>query len=152
MQPGWQVLVMGQPASRPLLDQVTRQIARRGAYALVRLRLESPVLGDWLSEASDELASSLSEIEIHEWEQANAYAVILAPANTREGSDVDPTKIGLRGKALASVHGAVHEPREELGRLLLPDRGGRPGRRHDPPAVRGLLLGRDARRLGAART
>jgi aminopeptidase len=100
VQPGWQVLVMGQAGARPLLEQVTRQIARRGAYALVRLRLETTALGDWLNAAPDELASSICAIEAHEWEQADAYVVVLAPENTREGSDVDPAKLGLRGKAL----------------------------------------------------
>ena len=38
VQPGWQVLVWGTPWARPLLEEVTRQIGRRGAYALLRLK------------------------------------------------------------------------------------------------------------------
>ena len=91
---------MGQPGGRPLLEQVTRQIARRGAYALVRLRMEPTSATEWLKEASDELVSSICAIEAHEWQNADAYAVVLAPQNTREGSDVDGAKLGLRGKAL----------------------------------------------------
>ncbi len=100
VQPGWQVLVMGQPGARPLLEELTRAIARRGAYALVRLRIESTANAAWLGEASEELVSSVSPIEAHEWQQADAYVVVVAPQNTREGSDVDGVKLGLRGKAL----------------------------------------------------
>jgi leucyl aminopeptidase (aminopeptidase T) len=36
VQPGWQVMVIAQPPARPLLEEVVRLIARRGAYPLVR--------------------------------------------------------------------------------------------------------------------
>ena len=36
VQPGWQVLVVGSPLARPLLEEVTSQVAHKGAYALVR--------------------------------------------------------------------------------------------------------------------
>ena len=36
VQPGWQVVVAASLLARPLLDEVCRAIARRGAYALVR--------------------------------------------------------------------------------------------------------------------
>src|SRR5207244_11823567 len=53
----------------------------------------------WLDAASEELASTLSAIEIHELENMDAYLVALAPENSREGSDVDPKKLGLRMQA-----------------------------------------------------
>ena len=41
VQPGWQVLVRSQPPARPLIEEVSREIARRGAYALSALALDS---------------------------------------------------------------------------------------------------------------
>jgi aminopeptidase len=96
VQPGWQVLVMGHPPARPMLEEVCRQVARRGAYALLRVRIDEL---SWLNDASDELASGLAGIDIHELEEMDAYIVALAPENTRDGSDIDPKKMGLRMRA-----------------------------------------------------
>ncbi|HEY6015797.1 MAG TPA: aminopeptidase, partial [Gaiellaceae bacterium] len=41
VQPGWQVLVHSSPAARPLIEEVLRRIARRGAHALMRLSFGS---------------------------------------------------------------------------------------------------------------
>ncbi len=40
VQPGWQVLVGGNPQARPLLEEVCGAVARRGAYALLRVSFE----------------------------------------------------------------------------------------------------------------
>jgi leucyl aminopeptidase (aminopeptidase T) len=37
VQPGWQVLVRGGVLARPLIEGVSRLIAKRGAYAPLRL-------------------------------------------------------------------------------------------------------------------
>ena len=58
VQPGWQVIVGGGPMARPLVDEVARQIARRGAYALVRANLTGNL--SWILEASDELIDTLA--------------------------------------------------------------------------------------------
>jgi aminopeptidase len=100
VQPGWQVLVLGNPGARPLLEQVTREIGRQGAYALLRLRFGMSGLGTWLNEASDELVSTLSAIEEHDFGEQDAYVAVLAPENTRNGSEVDPNKLALRSAAL----------------------------------------------------
>ena len=36
VQPGWQVWINSSPLARPLVEEVVRLIARRGAYPLVR--------------------------------------------------------------------------------------------------------------------
>ncbi|HZR92651.1 MAG TPA: aminopeptidase [Gaiellaceae bacterium] len=100
VQPRWQVLVIGHPAARPLLEEVSKQVARRGAYALLRLRFTSPGDVPWLQEAAEELVGSLGGIETYEWEHADAYAVVLAPDNTRDGSELDPKRLALRTTAL----------------------------------------------------
>lgn len=40
VQPGWQVYVGGNPQARPLLEEVSGAVARRGAYALLRISFE----------------------------------------------------------------------------------------------------------------
>ena len=40
VQPGWQVLVGGNPQARPLLEEICAALARRGAYALLRVSFE----------------------------------------------------------------------------------------------------------------
>jgi leucyl aminopeptidase (aminopeptidase T) len=41
VQPGWQVVISSSSSGlgRPLVEEVTRQVARRGAYALLRSSL-----------------------------------------------------------------------------------------------------------------
>jgi aminopeptidase len=102
-EPGWQVLVRAQPLARPLVEEVTRELARRGVRALVRLRFESG--GDtFVREAPLELLSRVCPIEHHEIETADSYIAILAPENTREGTDVPAERLGLRQQALRDPH------------------------------------------------
>jgi aminopeptidase len=82
VQPGWQVLVQSGPLARPLVDEVSRQIARRGAYALLRRGLTGSV--PWLLEAPEELLDSPPPIEVSSLEEADALIAIDAPENTRE--------------------------------------------------------------------
>jgi aminopeptidase len=102
-QPGWNVLVRSQPLGRPLVHAVTRELAQRGVRALVRLTFDS-VGGVFVREAPPELLDSLSEIERHEIETANSYIAIVAPENTREGSDVPAERTGLRQAAMRAAH------------------------------------------------
>jgi aminopeptidase len=98
-EPGWQVLVRSQPLARPLVEEVTRELARRGVRALVRLRFES-VGGPFLREAPLELLGDLPPIERNELESADSYVAIVAPENTRNGSDVPAERIGLHMQTL----------------------------------------------------
>ena len=99
VQPGWQVLVHGHPAARPLLEEVCRQIGRRGAFALLRVRIESPPLGAWMADVSDDVLSELTEIEKHEFQAMDSYVVVEAPDNTRDGSEIAAERLTLRSKA-----------------------------------------------------
>jgi len=99
VQPNWQVLVMGEPGARPLLEEVCRQIGRRGAYALLRLRIESPPLRTWMLEAGDDLVSELPAIDAREYDEMDSYIVAVAPENTRGGIDVPAERLSLRSKA-----------------------------------------------------
>jgi aminopeptidase len=88
VQPGWQVVVASQPLARPLLEEVVRQIAAHGAYALLRLGFQFGGNSAWLKHAPAELVAVPAPAEAHLWETADTYIAIEAPENTREGSDV----------------------------------------------------------------
>jgi aminopeptidase len=85
VQPGWQVLVGGSSLARPLLEEVSRAVARRGAYALLRVNLTgSGINVPWAAEAPVELLETPSELDAYMWKHADALISIEAPENTRE--------------------------------------------------------------------
>ena len=49
VQAGWQVAVSGGYLARPLLVEVVRLVARRGAYALPRIPLTDSLVPMWLN-------------------------------------------------------------------------------------------------------
>lgn len=100
VQPGWEVLVFGQPLGRPLVEAVVRHIARRGAYAHLRLGFEGFRSTTWLKEAPEELLDRVPSITAFEFDNADAYAAVIAPENTRDGSDVPAERLGRLQKAL----------------------------------------------------
>jgi aminopeptidase len=96
VQPGWQVLVVAAPLARPLLEEVCRALAQRGAYPLVRTLYgagTTPVA--WVKEASDELLRAQPPLEQHVLLNADALIALVAPENTRDGSDVEPRRLQL---------------------------------------------------------
>jgi aminopeptidase len=90
IQPGWQVLVTGTPLGRPLLQEICGSVARRGAYALLRLSWGegSAAPPEWLLEAPLELIAQPAPIRVHELETCDALIAVDAPENTRERSVV----------------------------------------------------------------
>jgi aminopeptidase len=99
VQPNWQVLVLGHAPARPLLEEICRQIGRRGAYALLRVRLDSPPLRAWMLEADEAVLAKLAAIDAHEFDNMDSYVVVEAPENTRDGSEVPAERLSLRSKA-----------------------------------------------------
>jgi aminopeptidase len=95
VEPGWQVLVWGYPNARPLLESVTREIGRRGAYPLLRLTFGGGLVyhRDWLRHAPSELLGEPAPIDVHTLEQCDALLAIAAPDNTRDGSDIAPERL-----------------------------------------------------------
>jgi aminopeptidase len=92
VQPGWQVIVSSSHLAQPLVDEVSRQVARRGAYVLLRLAGGANI--PWLQEAPEELLDTPAAIDIHTLETADGWIAIEAPANTREISAVSPERFG----------------------------------------------------------
>jgi len=87
VQPGWQVLVRSTPLARPLLDAVQEQIARRNAYPIVQLAFET-VGGPFAREAPLDLLARPAPLQLRVWEECDAFIMISAPENTREGSEL----------------------------------------------------------------
>jgi aminopeptidase len=102
-RPGWQVLVRSQPLARPLLEEVSRELGRRGARALIRLAFDS-VGGVFIRVAPLELIANLSDIEEHEIRNADSYIAILAPENTRAGAEVPAERVSARQAAVREPH------------------------------------------------
>jgi aminopeptidase len=91
VQPGWQVMIVAQPAARPLVEEVIRLIARRGAYPLVRYSHtmeQRPFVWTWAEEAPLELLETVAPADKYAWDTCNAWMLLGAPDNTREGADV----------------------------------------------------------------
>jgi aminopeptidase len=102
VQPGWQVLIRTQPASRPLLEALVRRIAQRGAYAVVRLGFTLwPVDPLWAAEAPEDLVGELSEIDRYASDHMDARLTIDAPENSREWVDLPAERRALANQAVA---------------------------------------------------
>ena len=96
VQPGWQVMVSANVPGRPLFEEVCKVIAERGAYTVPRVTFAG--FGPphpWIRTASDELLSVVSPIEEHAFLEVDALVAIVAPENTREGSDIEPRRMQL---------------------------------------------------------
>jgi aminopeptidase len=94
VQPGWQVMVVGGVSGRPLLTEVARQLARRGAYALMRPRFSGNYVcaTDWAREAPLELLENASPIEIDTMLRIDALVAVDAPDNTRALRALSPER------------------------------------------------------------
>jgi aminopeptidase len=97
VQPGWQVIVWGTPLARPLLEELTRGLGRRGAYALLRLTFGGGLVShrDWLRHAPLEVIEEPASIDIHALEHCDALVAVGAPENTSDGSDITPERTGV---------------------------------------------------------
>jgi aminopeptidase len=101
VQPGWQVQVHSSPLGRPLVEEVVSAIARRGAYALVRLSYTDehwPFEMLWAKEAPEELLQTPPSIEQFGWDEVDAWMNLVAPENTREGAELAQERRGALAK------------------------------------------------------
>jgi len=106
VQAGWQVVVFANVSARPLVEEVARAIARRGAYAVLRVELGDwrfPLSLAWASEASDELLGQLAPVDRHTFGNADAWITLHAPANTLGGAELGAHRFGLVRKALEPI-------------------------------------------------
>jgi len=87
VQPGWEVLIRSTPLARPLVEAVSERIARIGAYPLLQLAWE-PTSGPFAREAPVEVLRVPPKTMSYIWENCEAFIMISAPENTREGADL----------------------------------------------------------------
>jgi len=110
VKPGWQVLVWGYPNARPLLEELTRQIGARGAYALLRLTFGGGLVyhRDWLRTAPLDLIAEPAPIDVHTSENCDALVAVAAPDNTRDGADIPSERLGAVQGAYGAATGRIH--------------------------------------------
>jgi aminopeptidase len=99
VQPGWQVWITSSWLARPLVQEVVRLIARRGAFPLVRLgdagMEDVPFEVIWALEAPEELVAEVAPADRHAWETMDAWANIGAPENTIAGLELSGERQAL---------------------------------------------------------
>ena len=103
VQPGWQVSVRSSPLARPLVEELARAIARRGAYFLPRIQWGPERLRvdyDWALEAPLELLRELPPIERHAVDTEDARLTIRAPEDVHAGAELPAERRALLQKAL----------------------------------------------------
>jgi aminopeptidase len=100
VEPGWQVMVSATPLARPLLDEVLRCIARRGAYPITRISFHGVANIPWLAEAPEDLLDELAPIERYTLEHIDAQITIGSPENTRETTLISPDRLARLRKAV----------------------------------------------------
>jgi aminopeptidase len=103
VQPGWQVSVRATPLARPLVQELARTIARRGAYFLPRIHWGPDRFRmdfDWALEAPLELLEELPSIERYAVETEDARLTVRAPEDLHAGADLPAERRALLQKAL----------------------------------------------------
>src|SRR5262245_12243989 len=84
VQPGWEVVVTSTPLARPLIEEVARQIARKGAYVYQRLDFSGATgagVAAWLETAPEKLLEELPPIDRYMIENVHCLIAIQAPEN-----------------------------------------------------------------------
>jgi aminopeptidase len=100
VQPGWEVLIRSTPLARPLLEELERQIARKGAYAIMRINWSMwPTDYAWAAAAPESMLAELPEIDRFACERMDARITLDAPENTREAAEVPAERQSLLATA-----------------------------------------------------
>jgi aminopeptidase len=101
-QAGWQVLLKTSPLARPLVEELVRALARRGAYPIVRLSWAEenwPFAYTWAEEAPDDAVVRQPSLEATLGEEIDAWINVGAPENIYEGSTLSPERRGALSEA-----------------------------------------------------
>jgi aminopeptidase len=114
VQPGWQVMVQATALARPLVEELVRAIARRGAYPLVRLSFTDlervPFESIWAQEAPEELLERPAPSDVRTRKEIDARVILFSAENVYSGSEL-PTerRLALRRAARAAIDPAVDQ-------------------------------------------
>jgi aminopeptidase len=100
VQPGMQVLIRTTPLATPAILALQREIARRGAYPILRVGFVMwPANPAWAAEAPEELLGELAEIDRFAADNMDARITMDAPENSRDGSDLPAERFQLTKQA-----------------------------------------------------
>jgi aminopeptidase len=88
-EPGWQVLVATTTEARPLAEELSRRLARRGAYALPRIAFGAvlPLDAAWIAAAPPRLAGELPPLEQEVVDRVDGAIFVLAPEDPPADAD-----------------------------------------------------------------
>lgn len=91
-QPGDQVLVATTTEARPLAEELSRELARRGAYALRRIAFGGlyPLDVAWFEAAPPELAMEIPPLEREVLDRVDGAIFVLAPEDPPRDADLSP--------------------------------------------------------------
>ncbi len=112
VQPGWQVAIRATPLSRPLVEAVTEQIARRGAYPILLMSFEH-IGGPFAREAPIDVLAQPAPLLAQIWREVDAFISIWGPENSREGSE-------LSGERMAAFQQMTTAMRERTMSMAVP--------------------------------
>src|SRR6266511_2755519 len=102
VEPGWEVLVISTPLARPLLEELARQIGRKGAYVYQRLDFSGATGGGvnaWLETAPDDILEELPPVDRFAIENVHCVIAVSAPENTREAAAIPAERMAKLNKA-----------------------------------------------------
>ena len=96
VQPGMQVVIRTTPLARPAVLALERELARRGAYPILRIGFDLwPSNPPWAREAPTELLGEMSEIDTFASDHMDARVTMDAPENTFDGTDLPLERLDL---------------------------------------------------------
>jgi aminopeptidase len=100
VQKGWQVILSSSPLARPMVEELTRGLAERGAYALLRINWSEGMAElAWVESAPLDVLAEMADIDRYAMENCDAVIAVVGSENTRAYSSVDPERIQLLQKA-----------------------------------------------------
>jgi aminopeptidase len=102
VQAGWQVAVRGNHLGRPLIDAVTEQIARKGAYPILQLQFEQ-FGGPFAREAPVDVLREIAPIQRHIWETVDGVITIYSPEGAHEGADLSDERLAALEQMIAPL-------------------------------------------------
>ena len=118
VRPGWQVMIQSTALARPLVEELVRAIARRGAYPLVRLSFTDlervPFETVWAEEAPEDLIEVPASIDVRTRKEVDARVVVFSAENVFAGSEL-PAERRLPERNPPYV---LHEGAIEVGESL----------------------------------
>jgi aminopeptidase len=111
VQRGWQVLVWSTPWARPLVEEIMKQLAERGAYPLLRLTFGGGLVYHraWLRHAPLEVIAEPAPVDVHALRECQAVLAIAAPEDTRDGADIAAERTSAVQRAYEGATSRLHD-------------------------------------------